>query len=265
MATVAQPTGATGSGGWLLRLYPQTWRARYGAEFVDLLHARPPSPRDRFDIVRGAVDARLNPQLTSDPVLRVPTAADRLLALAGVLAGALFTVWASLIVIATPPWGSMALADDALMGTAYGAGMLGMILAVCVLFGLVARYVDELGSLGAIAAVVVAAGFFFAIGGASMVGLLLLTGGSVALAPALARIVHPLVASFLALTTVLLALAMLGLVGSGGQGTFWLLFGGGFGPAWMILGISLRRGRRADRIATTGIGLPGASASPAGA
>jgi hypothetical protein len=265
MATVRQPTGATGPGGWLLRLYPETWRDRYGAEFAELLLARPPSPRDRFDIVRGAVDARLNPQLTEEPVVRVATAADRLLALAGVLAGALFTVWASIIEVATPRWESVAVPDENLMAAAYGAGLLGMILAVCVLTGLAARYVDELGSFGAIAAVVVAAGFFFAVGGATIVAVLVLTGGTLALAPALARVVHPLVASFLALTTVLLALAMFGFAGSGGQDTFWLVFGGGFGPAWMILGISLRRGRRADRIATAGIGRSGASASPAGA
>jgi hypothetical protein len=237
------------AGIWLLRLYPETWRARYGAEFTDLLLARPPSARDQLDILRGAVDARLNPQLTEDRVVRVPTAADRLLALAGVLAGTLFTVWASIIALATSPWGSPALSDEGLMGTAYAAGLFGMILAVCVLVGLVARYVNELSTFGAVAALVVAAGFFFAVGGASIVGLLLLTGGSVALAPPLARVVHPLVAASLALATVFLALAMLGFVGSDGQTMFWLIFGGGYGPAWVLLGISLRRGRRADRIA----------------
>jgi hypothetical protein len=265
MATVTQPAGAIEPGGWLLRLYPATWRERYGAEFAELLLARPPSPRDRFDIVRGAVDARLNPQLTEEPVVRVATAADRLLALAGVLAGALFTIWASIITVATPRWESVAVTDENLMAAAYTAGLVGMILAVSVLIGLAARYVDELGSFGAIAAFVVVLGFFFAVGGATIVAVLLIAGGTLALAPALARIVHPLVAWFLALTTLLLVLAMFGFVGSGGQDTFWLVFGGGFGPAWMILGVSLRRGRRADRIATAAIANPGASASPAGA
>ena len=159
----------------------------------------------------------------------------------------------------------MELADEGLVGIAYAAGLLGMICAVCVLVGLAARHVDELGSLGAVAAIVMAAGFFFAVGGASLVGLLLLTGGTVVLAPGLARVVHPLVAAFLALTTVLVALAMFGFVGSDGQATFWLLFGGSFGPAWMMLGFSLRHGRRADRIVTAaGMGQPGTSASPAG-
>jgi hypothetical protein len=47
----------------LIRLYPAAWRERYEAEFLDLLEARPPTVGDRFDIVRGAIDARLHPQV----------------------------------------------------------------------------------------------------------------------------------------------------------------------------------------------------------
>jgi hypothetical protein len=47
----------------LLSLYPKEWRARYGEEFAELLAERPPSLRDRLDIVGGALDARLHPQL----------------------------------------------------------------------------------------------------------------------------------------------------------------------------------------------------------
>lgn len=47
----------------LLALYPERWRNRYGDEFLALLADRPPAFRDRIDIVRGAVDAHLSPQL----------------------------------------------------------------------------------------------------------------------------------------------------------------------------------------------------------
>ena len=47
----------------LLRLYPRDWRARYEDEFLSLLAERPPDARDRVDIVRGALDARLRPQV----------------------------------------------------------------------------------------------------------------------------------------------------------------------------------------------------------
>jgi hypothetical protein len=57
----------------LLSLYPRSWRERYGDEFAELLAARPPSLGDRVDIVRGAVDARLHPQVrgSGHPVDRV--------------------------------------------------------------------------------------------------------------------------------------------------------------------------------------------------
>ena len=50
----------------LLRLYPRSWRERYGEEFEDLLAQRPPSVRHRLDIARGALDAHLHPELV-DP------------------------------------------------------------------------------------------------------------------------------------------------------------------------------------------------------
>jgi hypothetical protein len=50
----------------LLRLYPRAWRARYGAELASIFEARPPTIGDRFDIVRGAFDAHLHPELV-DP------------------------------------------------------------------------------------------------------------------------------------------------------------------------------------------------------
>jgi hypothetical protein len=47
----------------LVGLYPADWQARYGPEFEAVLEARLPSARDRIDIVRGAIDARLHPQV----------------------------------------------------------------------------------------------------------------------------------------------------------------------------------------------------------
>ncbi len=47
----------------LVVLYPAAWRARYEDEFLTVLSGRPQTLADRVDIVRGAVDARLHPQL----------------------------------------------------------------------------------------------------------------------------------------------------------------------------------------------------------
>jgi hypothetical protein len=49
----------------LLRLYPSSWRARYGGEMQALLEERPHRQRDRLDLVRGAIDAWLHPATPS--------------------------------------------------------------------------------------------------------------------------------------------------------------------------------------------------------
>jgi hypothetical protein len=59
----------------LIHLYPRAWQERYEEEFLALLEARPPSFGDGLDIVRGALDARLNPQVRRDEEA-MPTVAD---------------------------------------------------------------------------------------------------------------------------------------------------------------------------------------------
>lgn len=44
----------------LLRLYPATWRHRYGAEFLEMVGDSPLAPGQLIDIVRGALDAWLS-------------------------------------------------------------------------------------------------------------------------------------------------------------------------------------------------------------
>jgi hypothetical protein len=54
---------------WLLRLYPEDWRARYEDEFVALLEDCPSSPRVLLDVVAGALDTRLHPQAVLGRIL----------------------------------------------------------------------------------------------------------------------------------------------------------------------------------------------------
>jgi hypothetical protein len=78
----------------LLRLYPRSWRARYGAELGSLLEERPPRLADRLDLIRGAFDAHRHPELVVDP--RAPShrlsagdvAVTRRLGLAGIAGAA---------------------------------------------------------------------------------------------------------------------------------------------------------------------------------
>lgn len=74
----------------LLRLYPAVWRDRYGAEFEALLADRPPGLRDRLDIARGALDARLRPQLSRADEGRARRPWHPAVVAAAVLGGVLF-------------------------------------------------------------------------------------------------------------------------------------------------------------------------------
>jgi hypothetical protein len=48
---------------WLLKLYPPRWRRRYGAELTELVVAQPFSIGAAVDLMAGAIDAWLHPQL----------------------------------------------------------------------------------------------------------------------------------------------------------------------------------------------------------
>jgi cytochrome b6-f complex iron-sulfur subunit len=62
---------------WLLRLYPRTWRDRYGEELLALIEESGLSFGATIDLIRAAADARLRPQA---PVLE-PTPAVGVMAM----------------------------------------------------------------------------------------------------------------------------------------------------------------------------------------
>ena len=237
---------------WLIRLYPASWRERYGEEFVALLQARPPTRRDRLDIVRGAIDARIHPQRLQELPPRVASGVDRLLAIAAVAVGALLTVWAGIIVVAEPRWGTGSRLDDDLVAASYAAGFLGSMIAMAVLVGVARRYANELGQAGVVGALVAAAAFLLIVGQASVLGVLLLPLGTLMLGSGLVRIIPwPVVIVFVGAAAAMTA-AMFGFAGSQGQQVLWLSLGLAFGPSWVLLGIFLRRGPRAGRVTLAG-------------
>lgn len=83
----------------LTRLYPPAWRARYGAEFEALLEERTPTARDLVDIVVGAIDARLSPQVASAPVMRRARLTERLAGAAAIAGG---LTWSATFLAAWP-------------------------------------------------------------------------------------------------------------------------------------------------------------------
>jgi hypothetical protein len=48
---------------WLLKLYPPRWRRRYGEEFRALVGAQRFSIGNMIDVISGAIDAWINPQV----------------------------------------------------------------------------------------------------------------------------------------------------------------------------------------------------------
>ena len=48
---------------WLVRLYPKAWRERYGEEFSEVLAGQHASVGLIVDVLGGALDARLHPQV----------------------------------------------------------------------------------------------------------------------------------------------------------------------------------------------------------
>ena len=56
---------------WLVLLYPPAWRRRYGRELADLIATQPASFGTAIDLVAAAIDAWLNPPLST-----AATAAD---------------------------------------------------------------------------------------------------------------------------------------------------------------------------------------------
>ncbi len=79
----------------LVRLYPEAWRSRYEVELVDLLASRPPTLLERLDIVRGALDAHLHPQVVAPDGKTPPlTERDRLARRLGMAAVGGAALWA---------------------------------------------------------------------------------------------------------------------------------------------------------------------------
>ena len=156
-----------------MALYPRAWRARYGDELEALLEVAPVGLRDRFDLLRGALDAHLHPARPSPlPVVAALTASALATAHAVALAAQPVPLdWPGYLEEALPlVIGSVAALLPAIvglwlkLGDADGAlGRLGLVVALgghlaWLLALLAAAWRVEYGPLTAIAATVAAGG-----------------------------------------------------------------------------------------------------------
>jgi hypothetical protein len=160
----------------LLRLYPAAWRERYEAEFIGTLQERPIGMAGSVDILRGAMDAHLHPELIGG----APSVwTHRLPGLMATAAGLIWSWYYLRIVLAAPEeWG-------------YGVFVAMLLMLFAVLGDYVASYARRIGlTISALIAAAVLAGLqplsaigdgmlTFALGAAAA---LLLSGGMLTLA-----------------------------------------------------------------------------------
>lgn len=160
----------------LLRLYPAAWRERYEAEFIGTLQDRPVGLTGSVDIVHGAIDAHLHPELIGG----APHAwTHRLPGLMATAAGLIWSWFYLRILLAAPEdWG-------------YGIFIALVLMVFAVLGDYMAPHARRIGlTVAALIAAAVLAGFQpLSVLGDGMLGFafgacaaLLLTGGMLTLA-----------------------------------------------------------------------------------
>ena len=225
--------------GVLLRLYPAAWRDRYGEEFAELLAARPPSFRDRVDILFGAVDARLRPQVGQAAQEPGQIPRDRSAGGLVVLGGTLLTAWAVIGVLVVGPWEDPGV--ERMRTASFVAGLVGSFLLATALLVIASRYDWSIGPSGAVGGVLTGSGLVFSALGGGVAALVLLGGGTVMLAWRLrGRLVGTVPALALTVATLLLVVAFVAVAANGWSdiSPFYLLLA--YGPAWMLVGLDLR-------------------------
>jgi hypothetical protein len=120
----------SGLAGRLVRLYPRAWRERYEEEFVAMLEQGPVTIKDLFDVVFGAVDAWLRPQVVYE---------GRLVMVSRMRGSVLAVLWAWVgLVVAGVGFRKMteyddfvrAARDSALVGVAFDTVVVGAVVAL---------------------------------------------------------------------------------------------------------------------------------------
>ena len=242
----------------LVALYPREWRNRYEDEYLALLAERPPDPRDRLDIVRGAIDARLHPQVpgtAGTPVERPPVGRWPVIAGWTTLFGAVLWYFAVYLAATGPVVvdgantyrdGAAAMPFLFLATICLGVGMIAVILTFPPSrLANAAAYVSSLaGLLWGGAPWLFWAGLI-AFGGLIVVGFTAWRAGAWStwrLAALVTCVASPWVLAFLALS---------GLWASPPDWAQWAIFTIG-GLAWPVVGTSLLRPRRTPANTTLG-------------
>ena len=113
----------------LLRVYPRAWRDRYADEITALLEAQPATLLDQLDLIRGALDARLHPQVRGSAAPEKESAMNqRLFGLLATLGGLVWTIGVLTALVLPPdPYGDPN-TTLARIGGLIGASLMGIAL-----------------------------------------------------------------------------------------------------------------------------------------
>lgn len=220
----------------LIRLYPRAWRERYEAEFLGLLEARPPSLRDRVDILRGAFDARLHHELPgSSEAPGGMRPAVRVAAIAAV-AGALWLAWMAVLQLLFRGWDAEVEPDYGLLAATPILAGLGMAVAHAAVV-LAAGAAMRPGAV--LAASLTAVGFGVAALGGGMVLLAAMVGSAIVAVDGIGRILPTWLRLAWVASAVGVIVVMLAFVGGGGRTAALLAGGIPFGVVWLLIAIVL--------------------------
>ncbi len=246
--------------GLLLSLYPARWRHRYGEEFRVVLESRPLGPFDVADVLIGALDARLT-RFRFAGTAGIDGGPVMMLRIGGVGAIVGGSMWFLGLAVASLPGG-----DDTGWLALFALGTFGILLALIGLSAFQAHRdpilawaafaIPGLGTLvSLIGATVMAFGpgddplvlGSFSAWSIWMLGFLGTMVGSIIFAVATIRaaVFSRRAAIALAVSSAIVLLAFLGLIGPGAQGSELVIavVMGSFAASWIALGITaLRRG-----------------------
>jgi len=219
-----------------IALYPRAWRDRYETEFLATLEEQPGGSLDHFDIVRGALDARLHPELAGGRQVRQRSLAAMLTGGLAASAGLGWLAWIGLILRDFRGWGNGTPASADLMvllSVVGGLAATSAVLAIAISAG------DTILPIGRLGAILAALGFFLTAFGAGMSMAIALVG-VVVLAWSMAGLAIPrwLAIGWIGTTASALA-AMLAFVAGGGRDVGLLGLAVPYGVAWLLVGVSI--------------------------
>lgn len=224
----------------LIHLYPKAWRDRYEAEFRDVLASRQPGIRDRIDIVVGAIDARLHPELPGQVPGGVPRRRVPVATIASFVGGIAFLAWIGLILRDFRGWDTAQPASDGLIFALAAISTVALAVAHAAIVFAGAAAIRPIGALGGSIAAV---SFGLSVVGAGSMMAIALIGSALLGVAAIGRVLPVWLGVGWVGSAAAMAIGMLAFVAGNGRDVSLLLLVVPYGVTWVLVGaVTGRRG-----------------------